>query len=81
MQSFLPYLLAMLAGLPSATFGYLRYRAYTRLVQHVVDEEGSKGLRAMCNVVGPWRSVPFTRPNKQLAQPEQKDGDRRQVTS
>lgn len=58
MPTYIPYLL--LVGLPSSVFGYLRYRAYVNLVKHIVDAEGSKGLRAMKHVAGPWRRVGST---------------------
>lgn len=53
MPGYIPYLL--IVGLPSSVFGYLRYRAYVSLVKHIVDAEGSEGLRAMDHVTGPWR--------------------------
>jgi hypothetical protein len=67
MQSFAPYLIALGLGLPGAWFGYLRYRAYTDLVRHVVDKEGAKGLLALSNVAGPWRPLSLSRQGKQLS--------------
>ncbi|MFD8496008.1 hypothetical protein [Amycolatopsis sp. NPDC059657] len=42
-----------LAGLAMSAFGFLKYRAYTRTVRHIVDKLGVDGLKSVDAIVPP----------------------------
>ncbi|WP_410676888.1 hypothetical protein [Amycolatopsis sp. cmx-4-68] len=42
-----------LAGLAVSAFGFLKYRAYTRTVRHIVDKLGVDGLKHLDAIVPP----------------------------
>jgi hypothetical protein len=49
-------IIASLSGVAfSAVFGYLRYRAYLKTVERIVEKRGLAGLREADKIVGPWR--------------------------
>lgn len=50
----------------SGLFGYLRYRSYLKLVEHVVDRHGVDGLRLVKFIARPG----FSRVEKDLPAPE-----------
>lgn len=53
---------SLLTGVAVPTFGYLKYRAYTNTVRHVVDKIGVHGLEKLSVVVPPSnlaRDLPF----------------------
>jgi hypothetical protein len=55
---------SVLTGFVVPTFGYLKYRAYTNTVRHVVDKLGVDGLEKLRVVVPPsdlTRHLPFRR--------------------
>lgn len=57
----------VLTGFAVPTFGYLKYRAYTNTVRHVVDKLGVDGLEKLRVVVPPSnlaRHLPFRRDRK-----------------
>ena len=70
LMNVLAILATVLPGFAVPTFGYLKYRAYTNTVRHVVDKLGVDSLEKLTVVVPPSnlaRHLPFGRDQKRTA--------------
>jgi hypothetical protein len=53
LNNILPLVVSVLTGVVVPTFDYLKYRAYTNTVRHVVDKLGVDGLEKLGVTVPP----------------------------
>jgi hypothetical protein len=71
----LAIVLTVLSGVALPAFGYLRYRAYTATVRHVVDRLGVDGLYELDKIAPP--DLPRRLPARRRRRPAAPDGGAR----